>query len=433
MNNRDKTSGKIVIVADDFTGANDTGVQFCKQGLKSVVIINNENIVTVFNECDVLVVDTESRFSETRDAYIKACETGNILKELPIRCLYKKLDSTFRGNPGAEIAGLMDSMNISHTLLAPAFPSNKRITKNGLVYIDGEQLRKTEFARDPKNPVRKSYIPDLISSQTDKSIRLINYKEIRAGRRQLELELQQHLKNGIEIIVADALDENDLDLLASVAAETDERLLYAGSTGFAGSVSKYLVSGTGQRINVVVAGSLSEVTRKQISFAVDNLPLSLIDIDVDQIVKGNQEKEKKRITGLVRESYSKGLDVIIRSAADVKPVSGITHDGEKSGIKSLKKSDKIAGFLGATAAEIIASVPLNGIVLTGGDTAIRTVNALNVSGTLIREEVLPGIPWGYFIEKDYSGIRVVTKAGGFGEEDAIYRILNFLKNDRKTI
>lgn len=100
MNLQRSGSGKIVVVADDFTGANDTGVQFSKQNLKSIVIINNDHIARTLLNCDVLVIYTESLFCDSKKAYIKACETGAILKNQPVQCIYRKLDSTFRGIPG---------------------------------------------------------------------------------------------------------------------------------------------------------------------------------------------------------------------------------------------------------------------------------------------------------------------------------------------
>ena len=35
------THKKIAVIADDLTGANDTGVQFAKQGLKTIVLMGS--------------------------------------------------------------------------------------------------------------------------------------------------------------------------------------------------------------------------------------------------------------------------------------------------------------------------------------------------------------------------------------------------------
>jgi uncharacterized protein YgbK (DUF1537 family) len=84
--------------------------------------------------------------------------------------------------------------------------------------------------------------------------------------------------------------------------------------------------------------------------------------------------------------------------------------------------------MGEIAMFVIQEINVNGILLTGGDTAIKAVEFLSVSGTLIQDEILPGIPYGHFIEDQYKNVIIVTKAGGFGEQDAIVKVLNFLKS-----
>ena len=46
---------------------------------------------------------------------------------------------------------------------------------------------------------------------------------------------------------------------------------------------------------------------------------------------------------------------------------------------------------------------------------------------MLKDEIVHGIPYGYFADDQYRDIIVVSKAGGFGGEDAIFLVLNFLK------
>jgi uncharacterized protein YgbK (DUF1537 family) len=424
-------TGKIIVVADDFTGANDTGVQFSKKQLKSMVILDKDHIKKSLNDCDVLIIDTESRFDDREKAYRKTYETGQILKTLPVKCLYKKLDSTFRGNIGAELAGLMESTGIKHTVVVPAYPSNKRITRNGNVYVNGILLKETEFAADPRTPVNESYIPKIISGQTDKSIAVINFQEVHSGKEKLTRKLQQHISNGIEVIVIDVIDDKDLDMIASVTVPMKDKILFAGSTGFAEYLPKYLDPEKEKKINVVIAGSVSDVTRQQILYAKEKLEITLVDIDIEKLLSGNTHQEKNRISHIVKVSSGRGEDIIIRSAPAVTSSAESCILGQKYGLSGDDVSEAVALFLGEIARDIIQEIPLNGILLTGGDIAIKTVQSLNVSGTIIQDEIQPGIPYGHFIEEQYKNITVVTKAGGFGSGDAVFQILNFLKERRK--
>ena len=133
-------------------------------------------------------------------------------------------------------------------------------------------LKKLNLGNDPKNPVKESFIPKIISRQTDKKTCVIIYDYILAGKKTLIEKLQHHLNGGIEIIIFDAKEEKDLDLIASVISEIKIKVLFAGCSGLAEYLSKYLEIKKIKKSSIVIAGSVSEVTRRQIEFAVHYLP-----------------------------------------------------------------------------------------------------------------------------------------------------------------
>jgi uncharacterized protein YgbK (DUF1537 family) len=239
------------------------------------------------------------------------------------------------------------------------------------------------------------------------------------------------MNNSVQLIVIDALNDDDLDLIASVTAPMKERILFAGSPGFAEFLPKYLDFGKVKRINIVIAGSVSDVTREQVDYVIEKLALTLIDVNIEKLLIKEQRTEKDRIMDIVKESSRRGEDVIIRTAPSKTFVSGSFEQGQKYGLTRSDVSEIIAIFLGEIAREIIKNFKINGMLLTGGDTAIKTAQSLNISGTIIYGEIQPGIPYGYFIEEQYRNIIIVSKAGGFGSEDAIFQVLNFLTNGRK--
>jgi 2-keto-3-deoxygluconate transporter len=419
---------KLLIVTDDFTGANDTGVQFSKRNLKSMVITNKDFINKSLKECDVLVVDTESRSDDKDTAYKKTYELGKIAREKNIKYVYKKLDSTLRGNIGAEISGMMDSLEIQHAIIVPALPSYERITKNGNVYVKGVLLAETEIANDPKTPVKDSYIPKIIAHQTDKKIEVIDYKVVLSGKQNLIQKVQQHINNGVHMIVIDASEKNDLDIIASAITTLKEKVLFAGSSGLAEFLPKYFDFKKVTKSNVIIAGSVSEVTRKQIDYANDNLDVKIIDVEIEKLFSKERIQEKNRIIHIIKESSLKGENIILRSAASKDSVEKSFKEGQKHGMNMFKVSETIVSFLGDIARFIIQDVNINGILFTGGDTAIKAAQRLNISGTIIQDEILPGVPFGHFVEEQYKDIIIVSKAGGFGNNDAIFQVLNFLKN-----
>ena len=73
----------------------------------------------------------------------------------------------------------------------------------------------------------------------------------------------------------------------------------------------------------------------------------------------------------------------------------------------------------------------DGLVLTGGSTAVAVSRRLGASGIRLAGEVEAGVPVGTLIgPKAYT---VVTKAGGFGGPDTLVRAVEaLLKGDQNT-
>ena len=143
---------ELLIIADDLTGAIDTGVQLAKQGISTRVIPDPEtDIQKRFSQRDeaVLVFNTESRHIHPGKA---AERVKNVVKKgliSGIKKFFKKTDSTMRGNIGAELEAFMLETGQRYLAFIPAHPKLKRFTRNGFHYIDEQLLHETEFGRDP--------------------------------------------------------------------------------------------------------------------------------------------------------------------------------------------------------------------------------------------------------------------------------------------
>ena len=59
---------KLLILADDFTGALDTGVQFSGKGIRTQVVVSS-HWVEPDSDCDVMVIDMEPRHVPKEKAY----------------------------------------------------------------------------------------------------------------------------------------------------------------------------------------------------------------------------------------------------------------------------------------------------------------------------------------------------------------------------
>ena len=131
-----------VVVADDLTGATDTGLQFSKIGLRTKVYFDPPLSP---GSCDVIAITTESRARPADEARRRVAQAGTRIRSWNVRHVYKKIDSTMRGNIGAELESLAGALDRRLVVLAPSFPANGRTVHNGRLFVNGVPLAESEF------------------------------------------------------------------------------------------------------------------------------------------------------------------------------------------------------------------------------------------------------------------------------------------------
>jgi uncharacterized protein YgbK (DUF1537 family) len=90
------------------------------------------------------------------------------------------------------------------------------------------------------------------------------------------------------------------------------------------------------------------------------------------------------------------------------------------------QEEVIPKALGKVAALVLRQRRLGGLVLTGGDLAMGIYGRLAAKALRIEDEVSPGIPCSTLADGPFANLRLVTKAGGFGEKDAMVKIIQYL-------
>jgi len=420
---------KIGIVADDYTGANDTGAQFAKHGLNTFVFTRTKNLTRMANEAEVIVVDTESRSDKPKTAYNKVRKVAKLFKETGFHIVYKKIDSTLRGNIGPELDAIMDEFQVKIALVVPAYPKTGRITVGGHLLLNQIPLEKTEISKDPIHPVRQSNVLDLMKGQTRRKINRIDLSVVLRGEKALENEIHKETDVGNEIIVIDATTQEDLKTIARAFSTLSEAKLACGSAGLAEELPEALGLEKKRRMIVVISGSTSATTFQQVSEASRALNLCLLDLYPLRVLQSgrNKRNEIERIVKQASKFIGKGKDVIIRSAESKDAVAETQDFARSLGLSNRQMGTRIATALGEIASVIAERFRVGGMVLTGGDTAVRVCETMGVEKTNIENEVMPGIPVLRVIGGKSDGMRIVTKAGAFGEKDAVIKAIEYLK------
>ncbi|MEM3381941.1 MAG: four-carbon acid sugar kinase family protein [Candidatus Bathyarchaeia archaeon] len=410
---------EIGVIADDLTGANNTGVQFSKQGLRTIVLTRVESLKDMPRDIDVIVIDTESRALPSSLAYDRVKIAAEKLVEAKVPIIYKKIDSTLKGNIGSELDGVMDVTGIKTAIVAPAFPANKRITVGGYQLVNQVPLSKTEAAFDPVTPVRESHVPTLIARQSRRKVGYVGLASVMELQSLVE-NLRDCVQRGEEIIILDSITQGDLKRIAQAAVKLNLHRLTCGPAGLAEELPQAMGLISGKPV-VVISGSVSEVTMRQIAHA-EGAGCIVVEVDTAKVIRGQRIQEVHRVVDETKRIVSQGFDVIISSARTKEAVSGDLKIGESLGMTSVEVSNIIGLVLGEIASEVSAIGGVSGIFLTGGTTANRALEVMGAYGTEVDDEVSPGIPSSIIVGGRCSGLRIATKAGGFGDEDAIMKM-----------
>lgn len=141
---------KLLMIADDFSGALDAGVQFAARGAATRVVTDLD-CDFLETDAEVLVMVAETRHLPPQKAYDVVYHVARNAREAGVPYIYKKTDSALRGNVGSELAAVMDAADADVMPFLPAFPKLNRVTRNGVHYVDGVPVAESIFGQDPLN------------------------------------------------------------------------------------------------------------------------------------------------------------------------------------------------------------------------------------------------------------------------------------------
>jgi D-threonate/D-erythronate kinase len=402
-------SPRVIIIADDLTGAADTGATFAAQGAKTLVVWAEGPLP----RADVLVLSTESRHLE-REAAVRAVSAVAGRLQAGTYChdrhwIYKKIDSTLRGHPGPELAALMQGLGIEGALVAPAFPNQGRTTRQGLLLVEGVPLTSTVFGREVASSDLRTLFGAGFQEGRLKSLPLHTVREGGATA-----------MHAASIWIADAETDADLALLVRAAPESTIRLL-CGSAGLAQALAGMLARDYGWQAPaegfaelelggqgvLIVAASRHPRTLTQVAAAA----AAGIPVICPEPGWFTGDSGTDKLTDDLVEALSGGAAVLTTAGLPDMPCGG----------------GRLTERLAQGVEALVAHRSPKGLVLTGGDAAIAVSHVLRAEALQLRGELARGVPWGTFVGGVIPGLPVVTKAGGFGDEDTFLAAIRFFQ------
>lgn len=382
-----------VVVADDLTGAADTGAGFVRSGLRTVVTwFRDELDVDVGAGADVLAIDTGSRGASAKHAAARTAQVTGALLAHGVKTIFKKVDSTLRGHIGAEVAAVLEAWYAgSIAIVAPAFPATGRTTVGGTQHVGGAVL--------PGPPIAS------MLARAGLNAELLDLSAVRSDG--LTEAMMACLSRGVRAVVCDAETEDDLQRVVRAGVALPVNPLWVASGGLARALAMTIARrnhtshaegpttskpgppGSADGPALTVVGSASPVARAQAAQVIAS-GAAHVPVPVGESVEPG-------LTGKIERLLRSGRDVIV------------TLEGPTGG------PGKPATMLG----ELLASsAPLVGaLIVTGGETATSVLRAWDTLGLRLAGEIEPGVPLSVSIAP--RPIPVVTKAGSFGRPETL--------------
>ena len=336
------------VVADDLTGAADSAVHLGVAGKVRITYPPAAAWSDSVGSGMVQVRDTETRSLPDSQAARTVGECCEALVRAfgPDSRVFKKVDSTLRGAVEPELLAAGEALRRRLVLLAPSLPAQGRTVVRGRLLVDGQD----------RGPVLEG-------------AEVVDARGLSSG--------------GLEgcrgpLVVADAVSDADLDLIAAAIEDRGE-ILPAGSAGLAAAIAR---------------------RRRRVAPDAPPLPRPAVVVAVG-----------------TRHPLARGHLAAIRQGFPELAVFDLLDEPEGD------ENALAARLASRSATELRALPPGSAIIATGGDTALAVCRELGAGALRPGGELLPGVVWN---QLEGSDTMLVTKAGGFGPPDVLLAAVRLL-------
>jgi len=186
-----------------------------------------------------------------------------------------------------------------------------------------------------------------------------------------------------------------------------------------------------QPLVVVACGSVNPVTREQLDELVRSGNVTVLTVDVEAALRGGPAWDGwlQAARGQIRAAAARpGQALVVATPGGREDVEQAQQIGAGLGLEPAAVAGRLANALAETVIQMMDEIDLAGVIATGGDTARALFARLGAAGIDLNSEVFPGIPYGTLTGGSHPGLRVVTKAGGFGPRNALVEAVRYLES-----
>ncbi|EMM0377733.1 four-carbon acid sugar kinase family protein [Pluralibacter gergoviae] len=424
---------KVAIIADDLTGANATAALLSTRGFTTLTCLDNPQSG---EDYDVISFSTDSRSVPAREAYERVSRYLELVNP-DTTTISKRIDSTLRGNLGAEVDAVIDRYPHLMAIVVPVYPSSGRICVGGSLLVDGIPLQNTAMRNDPKNPMTESSVIALFRQQTNKSVGYIPLSQVLKGERELAQQLKDLYQKNVRIVVMDATTDEDIHCIAAAVLKAKVPFFCVDPGVFTAHLAyMHYASGRKRANKIFVAiGSVSELTQRQIKKLRYERQVSIQTLSAEALID----------IALHPEQGSPIASGIIETTRqyDVVGIDTVELPEHVCCLKSLAKKyaldeHGISLLINQGIAEVTAQVlgaensPISALYSSGGDVVVAITRRLKGNGVILKDEVEPLTVYGHLTGGLCRGVPVITKGGFVGDDNTLVHCIDYLATKVST-
>ncbi|MDR1908869.1 MAG: four-carbon acid sugar kinase family protein [Spirochaetaceae bacterium] len=427
-----------VVVADDLTGANATGVLMTKSNYRTYSILNlTEDALHNLKDFECIVYPTDSRSMEAKRAYDKIYAAVMVLRSREVKVYSKRIDSTLRGNLGAETDAMLDALGDGRVaMVVPCFPASNRINVGGYLLVNAVPLHMTEAATDPKSPVTTPVCAEIFRKQSKYPVASLSLAELLKGAGFAAQRIRDLAEQGARTVIFDAVSEEDIDLIAETVIDSGVPFIAVDPGVFTATLSRKIIpvpqaEFTNRSKIFVAVGSVNAVARRQVEYFLGSREVFNVYMETREFLEGPERRKQEinRVSAAILDNCG-GYDVCSIVGWGIIPERRVPFEAYAD--KYNCSHDDLSNMINTAIAEITYRVlssgkDFRGMYTCGGDITVAVCCRLKNTGLKLLGEVLPLASYGEIMGGEFPGLKIVTKGGMVGEADAIVACVRYLK------
>ena len=401
------------VIADDITGACDVAAGVSEAGVFAEVRLGVPD-PSVPPEAACVIVALKSRTAPPAEAIADSVATARALRDWHARNLYQKYCSTFDSTDEGNIGPVADALLAqvgpgSVSIGTPATPAAGRTMHRGHLFVGDRLLSESSLAHHPLTPMHDPDLVRVLGRQTPLPVASIAIEDVRAGAEAIARRVRTLRAEGVRHILVDAVEDSDLDSVATAVEALDDVLL-TGAAGLAQALARAMAAGgaasavparpTGRAL--ILSGSGSARTRAQVAaFGAPAFLLHMDDLAAD-------------FDGVVDRAVAFAADCDLPLVSATAEPEAVLRTQERWGTD--QSAALIEHALARIAAIAVERLGVRRILVAGGETSGAVAAALRLDRLIVRRVAAPGVPWMSGTDAAGRVLDVCFKSGNFGGE-----------------